>query len=49
MLRSEIVEVLDAPRSVRLGGRHPYTRELALAVPIPDTDVARARAREMAE
>jgi len=42
------VEVLHA-KDLFLGGRHTYTRELALAVPIPDTDVARARAREMAE
>jgi peptide/nickel transport system ATP-binding protein len=47
MLRGEIVEVLNA-KDLFLGGRHPYTRELALAVPIPDTEVARTRAREIA-
>ena len=38
----EIVEVLDA-RDLFDRGRHPYTRELAQAVPIPDPEVARAR------
>jgi peptide/nickel transport system ATP-binding protein len=48
MLRGEIVEVLHA-KDLFLGGHHPYTRELAVAVPIPDAEVARSRAREMAE
>jgi ABC-type oligopeptide transport system ATPase subunit len=42
MLRGEIVEVLDG-RDLFDGGQHPYTRELAQAVPIPDPAVMRAR------
>jgi peptide/nickel transport system ATP-binding protein len=42
MLRGEIVEVLAA-RDLFDGARHPYTRELARAVPVPDPKVARAR------
>lgn len=42
MLRGEIVEVLNG-RDLFDGGRHPYTRALAQAVPIPDP--ARMRTR----
>ncbi len=42
MLRGEIVEVIDA-RDLFDNGQHPYTRELAHAVPIPDPQVARTR------
>jgi peptide/nickel transport system ATP-binding protein len=42
MLNGEIVEVLDAAKLLE-GGEHPYTQELARAVPIPDPEIARAR------
>jgi peptide/nickel transport system ATP-binding protein len=42
MLSGEIVEVLEA-RDLFGNARHPYTRELAEAVPVPDPELARAR------